>query len=248
MICNFDVLHLFLTMGGLLILGREFPLSVSKLERFVLENYCYSTDGMLLKIVDKNAIYIPNLERKVLNALLKYSAEPVNKQLVIKEAWGHLNVSDESLTRCVYSLRKFLADNGKGFIKTIYSKGYLLRSVVPAPKYLAETPFQGVLIYPFLCENALEIQHSLIKSLAGRQNVNVYPASLIEYETTTIECRDVLKVMGRAISKEKMRLDIVNGTNNFLLDSEIVDNNLNEMRGFLSNVIPKFVINTPNFM
>lgn len=43
-----------------------------------------------------------------------------------------MNVSDESLACCIYRFRKFFVDNGKG-IKTNYSKGYWLHSVVPTP-------------------------------------------------------------------------------------------------------------------
>lgn len=94
----------------------------------LLENYYYHHDGILIKCDNNDKYYLPNQENKVLQSLIKHSGRLISKQVLIEESWGHLDVSDESLTRCVYSLRKCLFDNGKEFIKSVYAKGYLLRS------------------------------------------------------------------------------------------------------------------------
>ena len=47
----------------------------------------------------------------------------MTKDRLLELAWSRGEVADESLTRCIYSLRKHLRAD-KGFIKTIYGKGY----------------------------------------------------------------------------------------------------------------------------
>lgn len=95
--------------------------------------------------------------------------------------------------------------------------------------YQRESPEcdSGVLIYPFSCENSLELQYSLIKLLVEKNEFNVYPASLIDYgKEIKVGKQSTFKVMGSAISNKGIRLDIVDGDSNYLIGSELVNNDL----------------------
>ena len=62
-------------------------------------------------------------EGHVLRLLLASGGALMTKDRLLELAWPRGEVADESLTRCIYSLRKHLRAD-KGFIKTIYGQGY----------------------------------------------------------------------------------------------------------------------------
>ncbi|MBJ2247120.1 MULTISPECIES: winged helix-turn-helix domain-containing protein [Pseudomonas] len=68
-------------------------------------------------------IQLPPKEGHVLRLLLASGGTLMTKDRLLELAWSRGEVADESLTRCIYSLRKHLRAD-KGFIKTIYGKGY----------------------------------------------------------------------------------------------------------------------------
>ena len=68
-------------------------------------------------------IQSPPKEGHVLRLLLASGGTLMTKDRLLELAWSRGEVADESLTRCIYSLRKHLRAD-KGFIKTIYGKGY----------------------------------------------------------------------------------------------------------------------------
>jgi DNA-binding winged helix-turn-helix (wHTH) protein len=68
-------------------------------------------------------IQLPPKEWHVLRLLLVSSGALMTKDQLLELAWPHGEVAEESLTRCIYSLRKHLKAD-KGFIKTIYGQGY----------------------------------------------------------------------------------------------------------------------------
>lgn len=68
-------------------------------------------------------IQLPPKEGHVLRLLLASDGKLMTKDRLLELAWSRGEVADESLTRCIYSLRKYLKAD-KGLIKTIYGKGY----------------------------------------------------------------------------------------------------------------------------
>ncbi len=68
-------------------------------------------------------IQLPPKEWQVLHLLLLSGGALMTKDCLLERAWRQGEVSEESLTRCIYSLRKHLRAD-KGFIKTIYGRGY----------------------------------------------------------------------------------------------------------------------------
>lgn len=68
-------------------------------------------------------IQLPPKEWHVLRLLLASDGALMTKDRLLEMAWPHGDVAEESLTRCIYALRKHLKAD-KGFIKTIYGRGY----------------------------------------------------------------------------------------------------------------------------
>ncbi|EFJ2711768.1 transcriptional regulator, partial [Escherichia coli] len=80
-------------------------------------------DGILTKGNEQS--YIPPKELGVLFVLLESSGNVVSKDMIIESVWKNVIVSDESLTRCIYSLRCIFERIGyTRCIETIYRKGY----------------------------------------------------------------------------------------------------------------------------
>lgn len=76
-------------------------------------------------------IQLPPKEGQVLRLLLVSAGMLMTKDRLLELAWPRGEVAEESLTRCIYSLRKHLKGD-KGFIKTIYGRGYRFTCAVRA--------------------------------------------------------------------------------------------------------------------
>lgn len=68
-------------------------------------------------------VQLPPKEGHVLRLLLMSGGVLMTKDHLLEQGWPQGEVSEESLTRCIYSLRKHLGVD-KPFIKTIYGRGY----------------------------------------------------------------------------------------------------------------------------
>ncbi|MBT2373414.1 winged helix-turn-helix domain-containing protein [Pseudomonas fluorescens] len=88
-------------------------------------------------------IQLPPKEWQVLRLLLASTGVLVTKDHLLERAWSSGEVTEESLTRCIYSLRKHLGDD-KGFIKTIYGRGYRFTCPVVAVNAADHVPVPPV--------------------------------------------------------------------------------------------------------
>ncbi|WP_338806818.1 winged helix-turn-helix domain-containing protein [Pseudomonas chlororaphis] len=84
-------------------------------------SYVLQADGLLLH--ERGATQLPPKELHVLRLLLKDAGALVSKNSLIERVWPRCDVADESLTRCIYVLRKLLGRQND-YIKTVYGKGY----------------------------------------------------------------------------------------------------------------------------
>lgn len=74
-------------------------------------------------------IQLPPKESQVLRLLLASAGMLVTKDHLLERAWPHNDATEESLTRCICSLRKYLK-GGRALIKTVYGKGYRVTCAV----------------------------------------------------------------------------------------------------------------------
>lgn len=91
--------------------------------QFIFEGFSFHNGQLLTK--DKGAIYLAPKESAVLLFMLQNAHTVISKDAIIEHVWKGGLVSDESLTRCIYVLRRTLGHSRqKRFIDNIYGKGY----------------------------------------------------------------------------------------------------------------------------
>ncbi|TFY90912.1 transcriptional regulator [Pseudomonas kairouanensis] len=95
----------------------------------VFSHWTLHADGRLTG--DGTDVQLPPKEWQVLRLLLVSGGALMTKDRLLEMAWPQGEVAEESLTRCIYSLRKHLRAD-KGFIKTIYGRGYRFTCAVRA--------------------------------------------------------------------------------------------------------------------
>lgn len=69
--------------------------------------------------------HLPPKELEVLRLLLDSPGVVVSKTALLDAVWRGGDIGEESLTRCIYTLRKLLGVH-KHYIATVYGKGYRL--------------------------------------------------------------------------------------------------------------------------
>lgn len=87
----------------------------------IFSSWTLHPEGRL--IGDGSDVQLPPKEWQVLRLLLLSGGLLMTKDRLLEMAWPQGEVAEESLTRCIYSLRKYLGVD-KVFIKTIYGRGY----------------------------------------------------------------------------------------------------------------------------
>lgn len=136
---------------------------------FLFEDYSlYPNEGLFHR---NKWIRTPPKELDILTILVENAGKVVCKDFFFQQVWHSGDVSEESLTRCIYSLRKLL---GKRFIETVYRKGYLFKANVsthPISSNTATNKLVAIFPFHFHKETGLnpddvlyEITHQLNKS------------------------------------------------------------------------------------
>ena len=97
----------------------------NKFSYHFLEGLTLTEDGILTQ--GNEQIYIPPKELGVLIVLLESAGHVVLKDMIIESVWKNIIVSDESLTRCIYSLRCIFEKIG--YDRCIQSTGKVIVSV-----------------------------------------------------------------------------------------------------------------------
>ncbi len=151
-------------------------------------------DGSLLRSEKK--VNIPPKEYAVLVILLEAAGEIVSKNTLLDRVWGDAEVNEESLTRCIYALRRILSeDKEHRYIETLYGQGYRFnRPVVvvspPAPQPTTHT----LAILPFQMQDQVQsesLHYSIVKGLSQYApfGLSVLPV------TITKNCRSVKDIL-----------------------------------------------------
>lgn len=174
-----------------------------------MENYRFGnftlTEGQVL-FHDKQIVTVPPKELAVLRILVSNAGLIVSKENIIQEVWDSVAVADESLTRCIYILRKTLGDcPSERFIETIYGKGY--RFVMPVESENQTSTVSRpsgkhyIAVFPFRMESK---ERSLIifdyitnlSSLFDEQGIEFLPAAMTVDSTNLSENFSTLREAG----------------------------------------------------
>ncbi|WP_250548225.1 winged helix-turn-helix domain-containing protein [Pseudomonas hormoni] len=134
---------------------------------------------------DGHGVHVPPKELNVLRLLLGSAGTVISKDHLLDTVWPDADATEESLTRCIYALRKLLKDN-KDFIATVYGQGYrftcpVVELDVPS-QTRTEAPLLAVLPFRNLHESAaLDLQDAMIRQLttAFGEALRVVPSGLM---------------------------------------------------------------------
>ena len=163
------------------------------------------TEGQVL-FRDGQIITVPPKELAVLRVLVSNYGKIISKEIIIREVWDSVAVADESLTRCVYILRKTLGDcSTSRYIKTIYGKGY--RFVMPveveekAIPLASQSGTEHVAVFPFRMQNrdrSLSIFDYIISlsSMFSERGLDFLPAAMTVSSTNLSEHFSTLREAG----------------------------------------------------
>lgn len=76
---------------------------------FVFDHWLLQSDGTLMR--DGQGVHVPPKELHVLRLLLQSAGTIVSKDYLLSHVWSQMDAAEESLTRCIYALRKLLKEN-----------------------------------------------------------------------------------------------------------------------------------------
>jgi DNA-binding winged helix-turn-helix (wHTH) protein len=111
----------------------------------------YSLDGEGVLRLGPSTIHLPPLQRRLLQALVRQQGHVLSRENLLREVWGHAQVSEVSISRTVHGLRRvFMAGPlGSSVIRTIYGGGYQLDVPVrPVEEAPASAEPQGMGAFP----------------------------------------------------------------------------------------------------
>ncbi|WP_279205331.1 HilA/EilA family virulence transcriptional regulator [Obesumbacterium proteus] len=159
---------------------------IMKTQQYAFGDFILNADGILAH--NEQQIRLPPKELAVLSMLLVSAGTVVSKNSLLDNVWPDNDVSEESLTRCIYSLRRILLENKYcRYIETIYGKGYrFTQPVAIVAQQSAETPQCSIAILPFQAHqlsNADGLHDSLINSLLEYSPLGLFvlPAVLTQH-------------------------------------------------------------------
>ena len=201
---------------------------------FAFGQWILQGDGLLLH--DGKGLQLPPKELHVLRLLLAAGGSLVAKGWLLDQVWPNCDVAEESLTRCIYALRKLLGREND-YIKTVYGKGYRFaggvveRSVQPS----SPSSVPSLLVLPVLAKIeacGLEMQREVAHQLAAAfgENLCVMPAGLTAFAQASDDCLSIVERMMpdyylcvHCLSRAgcwALAVELVRGRNHALLHSE----------------------------
>ena len=227
-------------MGGLLAVGGVNVSSgsaadLSSTNSFVFGAWELCSDGVLLH--KDTPLHLPPKELHVLRLLLSSAGTLVSKELLLSRVWPNCDIAEESLTRCIYTLRKVLGrDNG--YIKTLYGKGYRFVGDVTERLAAVAAPsaVPSLLVLPSVGRGdacMLDVHRAVVRQLAAvfGEGLCVFPAGV----TVGIGYEDCLALVERlradyylsfrCIKRDRVwggSVELVRGRDHALLHSEVL--------------------------
>jgi len=147
---------------------------------FVFGQWVLQSNDVLLH--DGRPVHLPPKETHVLRLLLEAAGSLVSKNRLLDEVWMHGDVAEESLTRCIYVLRKMFGRRSS-YIKTVYGKGYRFTGhVIERLSEEDTSSVPSLLILPPVVadEGAEDMHHQVVHLLtaAFARRLRILPAGL----------------------------------------------------------------------
>lgn len=212
----------------------EWGTDQSSSRSFVFGRWILQEDGLLLH--NGKGLHLPPKELHVLRLLLGAAGSLVPKGWLLDHVWPNSDVAEESLTRCIYALRKFLGREND-YIKTVYGKGYrfvgevVKRAAVPS----SPSSVPSLLVLPLRVQDdayGLEMQWELVRRLAVAfgGSLCVMPAGLTTHAHALDDCLSIVERMmpdyylsvrrSAEADHRGLSVELVRGRDHALLHSE----------------------------
>lgn len=222
---------------------------------FVFGQWLLQGDGTLMR--DGQGVHVPPKELNVLRLLLGSGGNVISKDHLLDQVWPQIDAAEESLTRCIYALRKLLKDN-KDFIATVYGQGY--RFTCPVAELATPgrekhtAPSLAVLPFRQLDEGvALDLQDVMIRQLtvAFGETLRVIPSGLMDHTRPADALVGGLAadycLSGRCVrqgDQQHWSIEVIRGRDHALLHGQTLDaSDLGEALGALTCLVAQRVTN-----
>lgn len=211
---------------------------------FVFDQWLLQSDGTLMQ--DGKGIHVPPKELSVLRLLLGSAGTVISKDHLLDAVWPETDAAEESLTRCIYTLRKLLKTN-KGFIATVYGQGYRFTCpVVELDSPAESTPtVPSLVVLPFRGMDegeALDLQEAMIRQFATAFDdvVLVMPSSLTAAYDYPIDAQHLVSrlspdyyLSGRCSRQGEHRqwsIELIRGCDHVLIHGEVLEHSALDAR------------------
>jgi len=224
----------------------------SPVRSYVFDRWQLQSDGTLMR--DGQGVHVPPKELNVLRLLLGSAGTVISKDQLLDSVWPEADAAEESLTRCIYALRKLLKEN-KDFIATVYGQGYRFTCAVvdlDTPNH-ARTATLALAVLPFrnLDESAaLDLQDVMIRQLttAFGDTLHIIPSGLMAAYGQAVDVRTLAGQLaadywlsGRCCGsgeRQRWSVELIHGRDHALLHGQTLDaGDLGEALGALTCLV-----------
>lgn len=233
---------------------------VEKQQRYVFGDFTLDSKGVLFHRERK--IHIPPKELAVLTTLLESAGQLVTKDTLLNQVWADDDVSEESLTRCIYVLRRVLLESKNcRYIDTVYGKGYRFSSpVVGISKKEPEAPQCLIAILPFQTYEYLDstnLHSSLVQGISQYLpfGLTVLPVTMTQHCQNFTDIVSLIEKLnpdyylaGKVVSysdKIKIRVELVRANGHSLIHHENIDvcpeQPIVLLQNWLANLLPRYI-------
>jgi len=120
---------------------------------FTFGNLHLEADGTLTR--GDEVIHLPHKELAALNLLLAHAGQIVTHQQLKQALWGDVHVTDDSVPKCMSSLRELLSPDDS--IQTVYKRGYRLSAEVHKSEIEMSEGRPRLVIVPFSVETNVPV-------------------------------------------------------------------------------------------
>lgn len=207
----------------------------NKERQFVFENFKLHGDGLLVH--GGQQVRIPPKELAVLTLLLENAGQLVSKDTLLTTIWGSCEVTEDSLTRCIYGLRRILGeDKHCRYIDTVYGKGYRFSHTVVSVSERSPSAIQHLIaIFPFQTAPEVDsagLHFSLVQALSRYlpYGLAVLPAALTQGGNSAEEIVNLIQhlrpdyyLVGRTLqhgNSRRLRVEWVKAQDHHLIHQE----------------------------
>lgn len=173
------------------------------MKEYKFNDFLLRSDNILLK--NDQPINLPPKEVSVLRFLIENADKILTKEQIIEKVWNGGIVSDESLTRCIYVIRKMLEQTEKNkYIDTLYGKGYrficpIVERNVFSSALLQQENSVRIAVFPFTVNNSdMLMLHDQIQDLLHGLNdgtISILPSVFTRHGIDYASILNILQLL-----------------------------------------------------